>query len=376
MWEHRIGEDGEGMTENQPTIAEPVDPTASSTGAPETPGTGTSSDSSGPSYGAPPPYPPPPAYPPQKPALRRSRTDRVLTGVCGGLAENLGIDAVLIRILVVVGTVFTGGALIIAYVIAWALMPDTPAYAVVVQAPGYAPQPGVPASFAAGGTGTYVDPATGAVYGPPTPVAPLPRTEPRSYLGLVALSAAIVVGGIFGIVSAAGGSVPGAVVAGTMLGVLGIGLLLGAWRGRARWLIFPALLMLLITQGAAAVDDYRPSGGAGDRTWTPTAASQDFQLGAGSATLDLRQLPPGPVDVTVQLGAGELIVLVPADTEVQLDGSIGAGEFDFPGQDPQSGVGLSFTHSITPVGGSTAVTTVDLSAEIGLGNLEVRRATS
>jgi phage shock protein PspC (stress-responsive transcriptional regulator) len=356
------------MTENQPTIAEPVDPTASAAGATETPGTGQQS-SSGTSYGPPPPYAPPP-FPPQKPALRRSRSDRVLTGVCGGLAENLGIDAVLIRILVVVGTVFTGGALIIAYVIAWALMPDTPLYPVAVYA-----QPGAPASFAAGGTGTYVDPGTGAVYGAPTPVAPQPRTEPRSYLGLVALCAAIVMGGLFGIVTAAGGAVPGVVVAAAMLGVLGVGLLIGAWRGRARWLIFPALLMLLITQAAVAVDTYKPGNSAGDRTWVPTTASESYELGAGSATLDLRQLPAGPADISVQLGAGELIVLLPADTELQADGSIGAGQFDFPGQDPQSGVGLSFTHN-APAEGGTTVTTVDLTTEIGLGSLEVRRATS
>jgi len=367
------------MTENQPTIAEPVDPTGAATGATENPGTGTQSDSgTGSSYGPPPPYAPPPQYRPPKPALRRSRTDRVLTGVCGGLAENLGIDAVLIRILVVVGTVFTGGALIIAYIIAWALMPDTPVYVAQAYAPGYAPQyaaAGAPASFAAGGTGTYVDPGTGAVYGPPTPVAPQPRTEPRSYLGLVALSAAIVVGGMFGIAAAAGAGIPGVVVAAAMLGVIGLGLLVGAWRGRARWLIFPALLMLLITQGAAAVSNYEP-GSAGERVWIPTEATQSFDLGAGSATLDLRQLPNGPADISVQMGAGELIVLVPDDTEVRIDGSIGAGEYDVPDADPQSGVGLSFSHTVSPVGTTPTVTTVELTTEIGLGSMEVRRATS
>jgi phage shock protein PspC (stress-responsive transcriptional regulator) len=359
------------MTENQPTIAEPVDPTASATGATETPGAGQQS-SSGTSYGPPPPYAPPP-FPPQKPALRRSRSDRVLTGVCGGLAENLGIDAVLIRILVVVGTVFTGGALIIAYVIAWALMPDTPLYPVAVYA-----QPGAPASFAAGGTGTYVDPATGAVYGAPTPVAPQPRTEPRSYLGLVTLSAAIVVGGLLALVGSLGASISGLVVSASLLLVFGVGLLVGAWRGRARWLIAPALILVLFVQAAAAVQNVvdTTGSGAGDRTWTPTSASETYSLGAGSATLDLRQLPSGPVDLTVQIGAGELIVLVPAGTEVQVDGSIGAGQFDFPDQDPQSGVGLSFTQNMSSLGGTPTVTTVDLSTEIGLGNLEVRRATS
>ncbi len=230
-------------------------------------------------------------------------------------------------------------------------------------------------SFAAGGTGTYVDPGTGAVYGAPVPVAPQPRTEPRSYLGLVALFAAIVVGGMFGIAAAAGANIPGVVVAASMLAVLGLGLLVGAWRGRARWLIFPALLMLLITQGAAAVGIYEP-GSAGERLWVPTGTSQSFDLGAGSATLDLSQLPWGTADISVQMGAGELIVIVPADVDVRIDGSIGAGEYDMPDADPQSGVGLSFSHAVTPLGTTPTVTTVDLTAEIGLGSMEVRRATS
>jgi phage shock protein PspC (stress-responsive transcriptional regulator) len=390
------------MTENPTLPGEPVDPdgSPSSSGATapgstssDAPGAGTAGPgtygpgSYGPGY--PPPYPPPAYAPPRRP-LRRSRNDRVISGVCGGLAENLAIDATLLRILVVVATVFTGGALILAYLLAWLLMPDTPAYVVPVGAPQAAPQyatagapADAPASYAAGGTGTYIDPATGQVYGPPVAVAPQPRTEPRSYLGWITLSAAVAAGGLLGILGAAGVSISGLVVASVILLVLGGGLLVGAWRGRARWLIAPALVMLLFVQGAAAVDDIRaPGSGAGDRTWTPTGTSQSYSLGAGSATLDLRKLPAGDADVDVSIGAGELIVLLPADASVRIDGSIGAGEFDLPGKEPQSGVGLNMDATVfgtpTPADGPDPVTTtnVDLTAQIGLGTLEVRRATS
>lgn len=357
------------MTENQPTIAEPVDQTGSSAGGPENPGAGSST--SGGSYGPPPPY----AAPPQQNRLRRSRNDRVLAGVCGGLAENLGIDATLLRILLVVGTVFTGGALLIAYVIAWALMPDTPAYV-----PVYAPPPGAPAapaSFAAGGTGTYVDPATGQVYGAPAPVAQ-PRTEPRSYLGLFALSAAILLGGLFAILNAAGANVPAVVVASSMLLVVGAGLLVGAFRGRARWLIVPAIVLLLVTQGTAAAARFAGGfdGSSGDVTWVPTSSSESFELGAGTARLDLGSLPTGDVDIDVSMGAGELVVLLPADTALEIDSTIGAGEIRVPGERPQSGLGLDSSRTITPVGGTTATTTVSLTSNIGLGTLEVRREAS
>ena len=63
-------------------------------------------------------------------ALRRSRTDRMLGGVCGGLATSLGADAALLRVLTVALTLITGGAAAIVYAAAWALAPveDGPAY--------------------------------------------------------------------------------------------------------------------------------------------------------------------------------------------------------------------------------------------------------
>jgi len=64
--------------------------------------------------------------PPPAPAKRlvRSRDDRWIAGVCGGIARYTGLDSNLIRLLVVVGTVLGFGALIIAYIVAWILMPE------------------------------------------------------------------------------------------------------------------------------------------------------------------------------------------------------------------------------------------------------------
>jgi phage shock protein PspC (stress-responsive transcriptional regulator) len=65
----------------------------------------------------------PPASAPRF-ALRRSRTDRMLGGVCGGLAASLGADAALLRVLTVALTLLTGGAAAIVYVAAWTLAPE------------------------------------------------------------------------------------------------------------------------------------------------------------------------------------------------------------------------------------------------------------
>lgn len=61
-------------------------------------------------------------------ALYRSRKNRMIAGVCGGLADWLGWDPTLVRILYVVVSIlsvaFPG---LLAYIILWLLMPEAPA---------------------------------------------------------------------------------------------------------------------------------------------------------------------------------------------------------------------------------------------------------
>lgn len=55
--------------------------------------------------------------------LYRSRNQRMLAGVCGGLAEYFNFDATLIRVLFLVLAVFGGSGLVI-YVVMWLIVPD------------------------------------------------------------------------------------------------------------------------------------------------------------------------------------------------------------------------------------------------------------
>lgn len=55
--------------------------------------------------------------------LRRSRDNRVLAGVCGGLGNFMGIDPVVIRIAVVLLMFFVGMSLWV-YIIMWLLIPE------------------------------------------------------------------------------------------------------------------------------------------------------------------------------------------------------------------------------------------------------------
>ena len=57
--------------------------------------------------------------------LRRSRTNRMIAGVMGGIAEYFGVDATLVRVIFVVGSVLSAafpGALV--YLILWLVIPE------------------------------------------------------------------------------------------------------------------------------------------------------------------------------------------------------------------------------------------------------------
>ncbi len=69
------------------------------------------------------PMTPPPSAPTPK-RLVRSRDDRWIAGVCGGVAKYLGVDANLVRLIVVIGTIIGFGSLAVAYLVAWVLMPE------------------------------------------------------------------------------------------------------------------------------------------------------------------------------------------------------------------------------------------------------------
>jgi phage shock protein C len=87
----------------------------------------------GPTPGAttPPPAPastptPPPAPTASGPKrLYRSRNDRMISGLCAGVADYLGVDPTLVRVLTVL-SLFLPGPQILAYLIGWIIVPEEP----------------------------------------------------------------------------------------------------------------------------------------------------------------------------------------------------------------------------------------------------------
>ena len=59
--------------------------------------------------------------------LYRSCNDRILGGVCGGIGEYFGLDQVLVRLAWIIFSLIYGSG-VLAYIIAWIIIPRNPAH--------------------------------------------------------------------------------------------------------------------------------------------------------------------------------------------------------------------------------------------------------
>ncbi|MBI2102699.1 PspC domain-containing protein [Candidatus Woesearchaeota archaeon] len=58
--------------------------------------------------------------------LYRSRNNQIIGGVCAGIADYFEVDPVLVRLIWVIATLFSMGLGILAYIIAWIIIPEEP----------------------------------------------------------------------------------------------------------------------------------------------------------------------------------------------------------------------------------------------------------
>ncbi len=71
--------------------------------------------------------------------LCRSRTDKDIAGVCGGLAKYLGWSSSRVRIAWVLATIFTVFTGVVIYLVLWYLMPEEPPPAPSFESPPLQP---------------------------------------------------------------------------------------------------------------------------------------------------------------------------------------------------------------------------------------------
>jgi phage shock protein PspC (stress-responsive transcriptional regulator) len=173
---------------------------------------------------------------------------------------------------------------------------------------------------------------------PPPPVYAAPRAavrarrpvRERSLLGWFVLGLALAAVGLLNLLDQIGAVSPRPVVYPALaLAIVGAGLLLSAWIGRARWLI--VVCLLLVPVAAALGPVHVPiEGGFGNRYYVPATSgvlNSPHRLIAGQMTVDLRALgaqSPAPT-VTASVVAGRLRVFVPDDATIALSGHVSAG---------------------------------------------------
>jgi hypothetical protein len=160
-----------------------------------------------------------------------------------------------------------------------------------------------------------------------------------------------------------------------LLGVVGVGLVVGAVLGAGRSLIAPAAILLVLTVGAAAVGRVHVAGGIGDRTIRPATvaeATDGYDHGIGQVTVDLRdlatQLPAREtVTVPVDLGIGDLRVLVPDGVDLEVAADVGIGRVDALDRS-SDGVGNDETFRFNDPNSDRSLR---LDLDVGIGHVDV-----
>lgn len=217
----------------------------------------------------------------------------------------------------------------------------------------------------------------------PEPSAPPAPAAPRSRLTPITLALALLVGGALAILRlAAFPGLPMSAVFGGALAVVGLGLLVGAFRPGGRGLVAAAVPLVVLTVVSAAAgggsgfgddDGDGASRGLGDVSAAPAAAAlvaPTYRTGLGEVDLDLGRVtatPTGPVRTTVQTGAGDARVTVPATADVAATCRSGVGDVDCLGRPGE----VATVVDPGPDGPGGPV--FDLIVESGAGAVEVRR---
>ena len=410
-------------------------------------------------------------------ALRRSRSDRVVAGVLGGLGRRLDIDPVVLRIVTVVLAIF-GGVGVLLYVAAWLLVPaedeegsvldhalgrteehrsGAVPLAILLTVVGFITGAGIIAgSWDSGvlillaGIGLvallrrrdnastepaepadppeqawFDQPSTGS-YGPVPPTAPVQPDDPgdtptsgepgpgqplaglpvsgwpegpdwgtsrepepvpveppapvakhRSVLGPITVCVALLAVGVLAVNDVYWASVPMAMYVAVPLGVVALGLLVGAWYGRSRGLIVLGILLAIALVPAtwASQWDFENVGDVSRRyTTIADVPTTPVDHGAGTISYDLSALrltDDDTVPLDIAVGAGDLTVTVPENADVTVKADVGGGSFDIFGKS-FDGLGGTFNDVDEgpdgPGGGE-----IILDVEVGFGNLEVIR---
>jgi phage shock protein PspC (stress-responsive transcriptional regulator) len=271
--------------------------------------------------------------------LERSRSNRMLAGVAGGLGAHFGLHPAVFRVSFVVLTLM-GGAGLLIYLAAALVMPDE----------------GEEDSFA---------------------TAALRRRRHRPWL-LIALGLLSVF--VLAVLSAVpvwpeGDAWLFLLVAGALLLCLtwyGVASARRGWlRGLGIAVASLAVLLLVLAAAFVATFDVHVGDGVDERTYAPATADElrsEYKLGIGELVFDLRssELPLGETMLDVRVDVGRVHVLVAEDIALRVAADAKLGEIDLLGRHVQ---GWEVEEQLDETGTRVLV----LDASVGIGEIEVGR---
>jgi phage shock protein PspC (stress-responsive transcriptional regulator) len=316
--------------------------------------------------------------------LTRSQSDAIIGGVASGLGRHFNADPILFRI-GFVALSLVGGLGLFVYLALLAFVPsdgeESPsgsnrvvatagavvigiALVIFLGAPFFVLGPGLLFIAVVGLAALLLWRAVGgSTGGDPA------RTIAR--IALACLVACLVAGAAIGVGIAA--ALGGGVVIASLAVVTGLVMVATAFFGGTRWLIVPALALVL-PLGFVAAADLDIEGGVGDRHYRPATVAElrdTYEIGMGELDVDLRDLdlPAGRTNVALDVGMGEAVVWVPEDACVTSDVAIGIGAADVLDRD-HGGVDVDVEESASARAGQPQV---HIDADIGVGAVEVVR---
>jgi phage shock protein PspC (stress-responsive transcriptional regulator) len=344
--------------------------------------------------------------------LRRSRSERMVAGVSGGLGRYFDVNPVFYRVGFVV-LALLGGAGILIYLAAALVIPDegqdqsiveqalrerrsrpwrllglglVMVSAIVLLSQGHFWDDGfawvllLVAGLVLLALGprlwseiTTVSPTAEAGQTSVPPAAPPPE---RSFpLATAVLGALVVAAGVLGILAAAGVDIPWAVAFAVAAGAVGVAVVAGAFlRLRVGWLIVIGALLGTAAILASTIN-VKLEDGIGDRSYAPTtmaAIDDPYKLGIGELDLDLSglKLDPGITRITANVGIGHLLVTVPQGVAVHVDSHVDWGDSELLGNEHN---GHDIDHTVERPGLPNAPL-LELDLSVGAGQVEVVRA--
>jgi phage shock protein PspC (stress-responsive transcriptional regulator) len=341
--------------------------------------------------------------------LHRSRDERILAGVAGGLGQYFDLSPTFFRIGFVILTLF-GGAGILLYAAAALVIPDEgrsdsivseslrrhrdrpwllagvalvgiAVLSLIAQA-DFWPDSGfawvllllgaLAIAIAQRGGGSSDDAvAVVAAEDTETVVARPPR---RPSLFLPVFGSLLAGAGLLALLGTLGVDIRWDVALAVGAIATGVAVVAGALtRRRTGGLVVVGVLLAALAVAVSAID-VRLDGPIGERVYRPFAASdvqRDYNVAIGDLTVDLANtaLRSGETEVDANVGIGELTVIVPDDVAVEVDASVSAGEVTVFGR-RESGVDAEISDSVG-VPGADEVVRID--AHVGLGDVVVTR---